>query len=171
MSSPLGRQDADIVANHESLRRALTWLLTPSIFAVFRCGAKVRWKPRMLAAAALLWATSAESNLKDRFGRARRIVNKIFRWQPPAGATYQGFVKVLRKWHGELAFLAIDSADCFLARRGLAVLRFAEAFALRPRLPVRCFCFCFCFRCGEKASSNDSVRDSSMRLPSPANTT
>ncbi len=41
MSSPCGRQDADVVVSHESLRRALTWLLTPSIFAVFRGGAKI----------------------------------------------------------------------------------------------------------------------------------
>ena len=33
---------------------------------------------------------------------ARKIVNKVFRWQPPVGTTYQGFMKVLRKWHVEL---------------------------------------------------------------------
>jgi len=101
MSSPCGRQDADVVVNHESLRRALTWLLTPSIFAVFRCGAKIRWKPRMLAFAAMLWVWGDESTLKKRFATARKVVVRIFRRSAPGG-TYQGFTKALGQWSPRL---------------------------------------------------------------------
>jgi hypothetical protein len=102
MSSPCGRQDADVVVNHESLRRALTWLLTPSIFAVFRCGANIRWKPRMLAFAAMLWVWGDEATLKKRFTTARKLVIKLFRWQEEPGTSYQGFTKALARWSPRL---------------------------------------------------------------------
>ncbi len=95
-------QDRKIVVNHQTIKQVVDWLLPLALFSRMHVRKDATWKPRMLATAALMWATSAESNLKDRFGQARRIVNKIFRWQPSAGATYQGFVKVLRKWHVEL---------------------------------------------------------------------
>jgi Transposase DDE domain len=60
------------------------------------------WKPRMLAAAALFWAISEQANLTERFELSRKIVNKVFRWQPSPGTSYQGFMKMLRKWHVEL---------------------------------------------------------------------
>jgi hypothetical protein len=53
----------------------------------------------MLAVAALLWGGGDAPTLVGRFERARSIVNKVFRWQAAAGATYQGFLKVLHKWH------------------------------------------------------------------------
>lgn len=102
MSSPGGRQDADVVVNHESLRRALTWLLTPSIFAVFRCGAKIRWKPRVLAFAAVLWVWGDEATLKKRFATARKLVVKMFRRRSNPGKTYQGFIKALAQWSPRL---------------------------------------------------------------------
>ncbi len=97
MSSPCGRPRADIVVNHESLRRALTWLLTPSIFAVFRTGANVLWKPRTLACAAVLWVWGDEATLTKRFVTARKLVIKLFRWQEAPGTCYQGFTKALRR--------------------------------------------------------------------------
>lgn len=98
MSSPCGRQDADVVVNHESLRRALTWLLTPSIFAVFRGGANIRWKPRMLAFAAMLWVWGDEATLKKRFATARKLIVKLSRRRSDPGETYQGFIKALGQW-------------------------------------------------------------------------
>lgn len=71
-------------------------------FASMKARSNASWKPRMLVVAALLWATSELPSLQDRFGQARKIVDKIFRWQPSAGTTYQGFMKMLRKWHASL---------------------------------------------------------------------
>jgi len=91
-----------IVVNHQTIKQVVDWLMPATLFAGIKARRNASWKPRMLAVAALLWATSDLSNLKDRFGAARHIVNKIFRWQPPSGATYQGFMKMLRKWHVHL---------------------------------------------------------------------
>jgi len=102
MSSPCCRQDADVIVNHESLRRALTWLLTPSIFAIFRCGVNIRWKPRVLAFAAMLWVWGDEATLKKRFTTARKLVVKVFRRQSDPGKTYQGFTKALAQWSPRL---------------------------------------------------------------------
>jgi hypothetical protein len=56
----------------------------------------------MLAAAALLWATSELSTLHARFAQARKIIAKVFRWQPAPGGSSQGFLKMLAKWQPEL---------------------------------------------------------------------
>jgi hypothetical protein len=56
----------------------------------------------MLAAAALRWATSELSTLHERFAQARKIITKVFRWQPAPGRSYQGFVKMLPHWQPEL---------------------------------------------------------------------
>ena len=96
-----------IVVNHQIIKQAIDWLMPAAVFAGIKARSNATWKPRMLVVAAFLWATSELPNLKDRFDRARKIVNKIFRWQPPAGATYQGFMKMLRKWHADLQLAII----------------------------------------------------------------
>jgi hypothetical protein len=105
----MSQQDrtSNIVINHQSIKQAVDWLLVPALFAGMKARGGAAWKPRMLAVAALLWATSAQANLKDRFEQARKIVRKVFRWQPPPGATYQGFMKMLRKWHRDLLFVIV----------------------------------------------------------------
>jgi len=56
----------------------------------------------MLAAAALLWATSDLSTLHQRFEQARKIIGRVFRWQLAPGVSCQGFLKMLAKWQPEL---------------------------------------------------------------------
>lgn len=93
---------SNIVVNHQTIKQVVDWLLAPALFGGMKAGVNATWKPRMLAVTALLWATSDLVNLKDRFQQARKIVKKVFRWQPAPGATYQGFVKMLGKWHAQL---------------------------------------------------------------------
>ena len=93
---------SNIVVNHQTIKQVVDWLLPPALFAGMKARSNASWKPRMLAVAALLWTTSELTNLKDRFQQARKIVSKIFRWQSAPGATYQGFMKMLRKWHRNL---------------------------------------------------------------------
>lgn len=93
---------SDIVINHETIKQVVDWLLAPALFAGMKVRGGATWKPRMLAVAALLWATSELTNLQARFAQSRKIVKKVFRWQMPPGATYQGFIKMLRKWHADL---------------------------------------------------------------------
>jgi len=99
----MSHQDrTSIVVNHHYLKQVIDWLLAPALFARLRVGSSATWTSRMLAVAALLWAVGEEAKLTDRFITARQIVAKIFRWRPPPGATYQGFIKGLRKWHERL---------------------------------------------------------------------
>ena len=93
---------SDIVINHQTIKQVVDWLLPTAVLAGMKARGDAKWKPRMVAAAALLWATSGRGNLTDRFEQARKIVAKVFRWQAAPGATYQGFMKTLRKWHVKL---------------------------------------------------------------------
>lgn len=97
----------DIVINHKTIKQVLDWLLVPALLAGIKPRSNATWKPRMVAAAALLWATSERSTLKGRFEQARSIVAKIFRWQVTPGETYQGFMKMLGKWHADLMLAVI----------------------------------------------------------------
>ncbi len=91
-----------LVINHQTLKQVIDWLLVPAVFASLRGRRQATWKPRMLAAAALLWATSEASTLHERFVQARKIIRKVFRWQPSPGRSYQGFLKMLAKGQPEL---------------------------------------------------------------------
>ena len=91
-----------LVINHQTLKQAIDWLVAPGVFAGLRVRSQATWKPRMLAAAALLWATSELPTLRERFAQARQIVQKVFRWQPAPGVSAQGFLKMLGKWQPEL---------------------------------------------------------------------
>ena len=42
------------------------------------------------------------STLPERFVEARKIITKVFRWQPAPGVSYQGFMKMLGQWQDEL---------------------------------------------------------------------
>jgi hypothetical protein len=91
-----------LVINHQTIKQVIDWLLTPTVFASLRGRKVATWKPRMLAAAALVWANSELSTLHERFAQARKIIEKVFRWQPPPGGSSQGFLKMLAKWQPEL---------------------------------------------------------------------
>jgi len=84
------------------MKQVIDWLLAPAVFANLPGRKGATWKPRMLAAAALLWATSELSTLHERFVQARKIIAKVFRWQPAPGGSSQGFLKMLAKWQPEL---------------------------------------------------------------------
>lgn len=112
-------RSSDIVVNHQTIKQVVDWLFPPALFASMRAGSNASWKARMLAVAAMLWATSGLTNLHDRFAQARKIVAKIFRWQAGPGTTYQGFMKMLRKWHVRLQ-LAILPHVRIQMKEGLA---------------------------------------------------
>lgn len=92
----------NIVVNHQTIKQVIDFLLPRVLFAGMLARRGASWTPRVIAAVAMLWATSGETNLTDRFEQARKIVGKIFRWRERMGATYQGFTKMLGKWHVEL---------------------------------------------------------------------
>lgn len=94
----------DIVVNHQDIKQVVDRLMPTHLFASMRTRAGATWKPRMLAVTAMLWALSGLPTLNSRFTQARKIVSKVFRWQHAPGMTYQGFMKMLRKWDAKLQF-------------------------------------------------------------------
>ena len=78
---------SECVTNHHTIKQVVDRLLPARTFAGMKVRQGSTWKPRMLAVAALLWGGGADRTLEGRFQQARRIVNKVFRWQAPAGAT------------------------------------------------------------------------------------
>ena len=52
-----------LVINHQTLKQVIDWLLAPAVFAHLRGRKQATWKPRMLAAPAVLWATAELSTL------------------------------------------------------------------------------------------------------------
>jgi Transposase DDE domain len=95
-------QRCSLVINHQTLKQVIDWLLAPAVFASLRGRRQATWKPRMLAAAALLWAMSEASTVHERFTQARKVIRKVFRWQLAPGGSEQGFLKMLGKWQPEL---------------------------------------------------------------------
>jgi len=91
-----------LVINHQTIKQVIDWLLAPAVFASLPGGSQATWKPRMLAAAAMPWATSELNTLHERFAQARKIIKTVFRWQPAPGGSYQGFMKMLGKGQSEL---------------------------------------------------------------------
>jgi hypothetical protein len=91
-----------LVINHPTIKQVVDWLFVPTLFAGLKGQRRATWKPRMLAVAAVLWATSELSTLQARFAQARQIVQKVFRWQPAPGLSVQGFLKMLARWQPEL---------------------------------------------------------------------
>lgn len=102
MSHQDRRSRRQIVVNHRVLREVIDWLLPSALFAGMHVRKGSRWKPRMLAAAALFWATSDRPTLGERFQHSRKIIRKIFHRQTAPGKTCEGFLKRLRRWNREL---------------------------------------------------------------------
>jgi hypothetical protein len=96
-----------LVINHQTIKQVIDWLLAPAVFTSLPGRKVATWKPRMLAAAAVLWATSGLDTLHERFTQARKLIAKVFRWQPAPGESYQGFLKRLGQWQDELLAVVV----------------------------------------------------------------
>ena len=107
MSHQDRKSQRQIVVNHESLREVVGWLLRPAVFVGMHVREGSKWKPRLLAAAALFWAISDRTTPTDRFEHARKVIKRIFCRQSEAGQTYRGFMKMLNKWHERLLLAVV----------------------------------------------------------------
>ncbi len=89
--------------NFELLRLAINWILKGADFSAICWRSDCTWgTPRLLAIVALLWSWSDESLVGDRFTTARRIALAMFPQPQAVANTFQGFIKLLRKWTGGL---------------------------------------------------------------------
>ena len=52
----MSQQDrtSNIIVNHQTIKKVVDWLLVPALFAGKQVRSTAKWKPRMLAVAALL---------------------------------------------------------------------------------------------------------------------
>ncbi len=107
MSHQDRKSPQQIVVNHQVLREVIAWLLPAALFVGMHVRQGSKWKPRMLAAAALFWATSDHGTLGERFQHARKLIGKIFHWQSAPGKTCTGFLKMLRRWNQELLVVVV----------------------------------------------------------------
>lgn len=88
--------------NSTCLKMALCWLLRKVDWSAISFRDDCTWTPRLLTATAMLWAWSDEMKLSDRLFAARRIICHAFQPQQEPAETYQGFVKLLRRWTNQL---------------------------------------------------------------------
>ncbi len=113
MSHQDRKSPQQIVVNHKVLQEVIAWLLPWTLFVDMHVRDGSKWKPRMLATAALFWSMSDHRTLGDRFVHARKIIKKVFRGQPEPGESYKGFIAMLKKWHKQLLL----SVVCLLRSR------------------------------------------------------
>lgn len=88
----------DPATNLQTLGRALDWLLATADCSALRFQRDCSWTPRALIHAAILWAWSDETALTRRFSLARKVVAELAGLPRPPAATYQAFLKMLRRW-------------------------------------------------------------------------
>ncbi len=90
--------------NSAHLAQALQWLLTGMNWETVKFRQDCTWTPKLLSAAALMWAWSGETTLGERFVTVRRLIEHLFHTETLA-TSYQAFLKLLCRWTGELVNL------------------------------------------------------------------
>jgi hypothetical protein len=108
----------------QELVAAIDGLLSDVDWKDLRFRKDCHWAARGLVTAALVWACSSKTALKDRFNQALRIAKRLGRRFAPAKTSYQAFIKLLVCWTPELRERLV-SAFQFLMKR-----RFPELFLL-----------------------------------------
>ena len=100
--------DAGERTNADDLFRVLQWVTAHITWSRITCCAE-RVAAARLACAALLWAWSDERTLIDRFRTARKIIGRWGGEQEQPAASYQAFIKLLRRWTGPLRELLTEA--------------------------------------------------------------
>ena len=93
----------------DDLFRALQWVTAHITWSRIAWRAECTWTPRWLVCAALLWAWSDEKTLTDRFRIARKIICRLRGDQEQPAASYQAFIKLLRRWTEPLRELLTEA--------------------------------------------------------------
>ena len=89
-----------------ALAQAIEWLIDDRIFAGHKQHGNTDWSLRLLTTMALLWSWGAEDGLRERFECGREILCRLSP-RRQCGRTYQGFIKILRKWSDRLRSILI----------------------------------------------------------------
>jgi Transposase DDE domain len=87
--------------NSGNLLQVVQWLFRNVDWSRIRLRDDCSWTPRWLAAAALFWAWSDESTLKERFFCAQRLTIHLQAGDAKVATSYQAFLKRLCRWTSE----------------------------------------------------------------------
>jgi Transposase DDE domain len=87
----------------DDLHKVFAWLAPSDCLRTLAFREDCTWTPQLLAFAALLWSWSDYRNLQQRFQNARKIILHRFGKQHERAASYQAFIKLLRRWTPALA--------------------------------------------------------------------
>lgn len=101
----MSHRDCHVRLNWECLGQCLHWLLAGVDWSTIRFRGDCGWRPKTLAAGALLWAWSDELTLGERFRSVRKITLRLVGEQHQLAKSYQAFVKMLRRWTEELVLV------------------------------------------------------------------
>jgi Transposase DDE domain len=82
----------------QEFSRALAWILSGIRWKDVELRADCGWTVRTLVTAALLWAWSGETTLKERLQQALGAARRICGRGVPARTSYQAFLKLLVRW-------------------------------------------------------------------------
>ncbi len=96
------RHARGVRTNSHDLRTALQWLLTGVDGSGLRFRRDCSWTMTSLIQTALFWAWSDEATLGERFACAQRLSCHL---QEKVPTSYQAFLKMLRRWTGDLVLL------------------------------------------------------------------
>jgi hypothetical protein len=91
-------QVKSVPLNASCLKLALNGLLRQVDWSGVAWRDDCTWTPRLLAAAALLWAWADESTLVERWTSTRRLVTFLYSPAKPLARSYQAFTKLLVRW-------------------------------------------------------------------------
>lgn len=98
MSHQAQGRDSGCREHHQELNRALSWLLKGADFFAVQWREDCRWSIHGLVMTAILWAWSGETTLGERFKQARKISQRMLGVKSIPEASYQAFMKLLRRW-------------------------------------------------------------------------
>ena len=86
----------------QSLLAAMKILLVAPLFAKWPVADSLRWKPRLIACAALLMVWQPAVTLGDRLAEVGAALAELFPGSKRVGRTYQGFIKAWIAWSPRL---------------------------------------------------------------------
>lgn len=82
----------------QELSVAIEWVLSGVVWPQVTLRRDCGWAVRALVTAALLWAWSTETALKERFRQALKIARRLCGRGAPQETSYQAFIKLLVRW-------------------------------------------------------------------------
>ncbi len=95
--------------NHQDLKAVLDALFRHADLDGIGFRGLCTWTPQSLIVTALLWSWSDESTLTKRFAKARKIAILTLGLTALMAATYQAFLKRLRRWTAVLAVAVVSA--------------------------------------------------------------